>query len=81
MKYNEVDNGDIVIVDYITEFTKEHIVRGEAVVLWKCSLNHQPLIAYLDDLKQGIYDPVWTSYSHFSKKIGHINLSEVLKND
>ncbi len=41
MKAEEIRVGDIVEIDYIAEFTKEHIIEGKALVIWK-GFNHQP---------------------------------------
>lgn len=71
----EIREGDIVEIDYITEFTKEHINEGKALVIWK-GFNNQPLIMRLDREE---YSPVWTCYEHISKVVGHIPIGEILK--
>jgi hypothetical protein len=75
MKEEEIREGDIVEIDYITEFTKERINEGKALVLWK-GFNHQPLIMRLDS--EG-YTPTWDCYEHISKVVGHIPIGEILK--
>jgi hypothetical protein len=75
MKEFEIRAGDIVEIDYITEFTKEHINEGKALVIWR-GFNNQPLIMRLDREE---YFPVWTSYKHISKVVGHIPIGEILK--
>lgn len=74
MKEEEIREGDIVEIDYIEEFTKEHRNEGKALVLWK-GFNHQPLIMRLE----GEYSPVWTCYGHISNVVGHISLGVILK--
>lgn len=75
MKAEDIRDGDIVEIDYITEFTKEHINEGKALVLWK-GLNNQPLIMRLDRKE---YSPIWTCYEYISKVVGHIPIGEILK--
>lgn len=74
MKEDEIRAGDIVVIDYITEYTKEHRNEGKALVLWK-GFNHQPLIMRLE----GEYSPVWSDYDHISEVVSHIPLGETLK--
>lgn len=74
MKEEEIREGDIVEIDYIEVFTKTHINRGKALVLWK-GYNHQPLIMSLE----GEYSPTWDCYSNISKVVGHISLGVILK--
>ena len=47
MRAEEIREGDIVEIDYIEEFTKEHINEGKALVLWK-GFNNQPLVRKLN---------------------------------
>ena len=75
MTAEEIRDGDIVEIDYIAEFTKEHINEGKALVLWK-GFNHQPLIIRLGREE---YHPIWTCYEHISKVVGHIPIGEILK--
>lgn len=76
MNKNDLKNGDIIKFDYITEFTKEHIIYN-AILLWKD--NSQPLIVKFDklsDISLGLkYNPVWSCYDYISKVIGHININ------
>ena len=74
MKENEVREGDIVEIDYIDEFTKVHRNEGKAIVLWKDSLSHQPLVTKLTE-----YRPTWRIYDEFSKVVGHISLDSTLE--
>lgn len=68
MKAVEIREGDIVEIDYITEFTKEHINEGKALVIWK-GCNNQPLVRKLDTKT-----PIWSCYEHISKVVGHIDI-------
>ena len=43
----DIREGDIVEIDYITDFTKEHINEGKALIIWK-GLNGQPLVRKLN---------------------------------
>lgn len=81
MEEREIKNGDIVMIDYITHFAKERMSLGRAVVLWKCSLSHQPLIIYINDIKNGEYTPCWSSYECISKVVGHMSLTDRLHPD
>lgn len=72
----DIRNGDIVEIDYIEYFTKEHINEGKALVLWK-GFNGQPLILRLDREE---YYPTWSCYEYIAKVVGHIPIWEVLKN-
>ena len=74
MKEDEIREGDIVEIDYITEFTQEHYNEGKALVLWK-GINHQPLIMRL----KGEYSPSWSTYYNIGRVIGHISLGKILK--
>ena len=47
MKAEDIKDGDIVEIDYIEEFTKEHINKGKSLVLWE-GFHNQPLIMLLD---------------------------------
>lgn len=78
MDKDYIKNGDIVRFDYITEFTKEHIIY-DALILWKDY--NQPLILVIEDLKNGLYIPRWTCYKYISKIIGHIDLYKLLLNN
>ena len=75
MRAEDIRDGDIVEIDYITEFTKEHINEGKALILWK-GFNNQPLIMRLD--REG-YSPIWSCYEHISKVVGHMPICEILK--
>jgi len=75
MKEEEIRDGDIVEIDYIEEFTKEHINEGKALVLWR-GFNNQPLIIRLDKKE---YYPMWSCYEHISKVVGHIPIGQILK--
>lgn len=68
MTDKEIREGDIVEIDYIAEFTKEHINEGKALVIWK-GFNHQPLVRKLD-----AKNTIWTCYEHISKVVGHIDI-------
>ena len=74
MKAEDIRDGDIVEIDYIDEFTKEHINEGKALVLWADF--SQPLIMRLDRKK---YYPIWASYEHISEVVGHIPIGKILK--
>lgn len=74
MTENEIREGDIVEIEYIEEFTKEHRNEGLALVLWKGN-NDQPLIMRLE----GEYSPTWSCYEHISAVVGHISLGGILK--
>jgi len=67
MKEDEIREGDIVEIDYIEEFTKEHINEGKALVIWKS--HNQPLVRKLDTKKT-----IWTCYEYFARVIGHIDI-------
>ena len=75
MKAEDIRDGDIVEIDYIEEFTKEHINKGKALILWK-GFHNQPLIMLLDREE---YYPIWTCYEYISKVVGHIPIGEILK--
>ena len=77
MRAEDIRDGDIVEIDYIAEFTKEHINEGKALVLWK-GFHNQPLIMRLDREE---YYPMWTCYGHISKVVGHIPIGEILKDN
>lgn len=68
MKAEEIKEGDIVEIDYITEFTKEHINEGKALVIWK-GFNHQPLVRKLNTRTT-----IWTCYEHIARVVGHIDI-------
>lgn len=68
MKEDEIREGDIVEIDYIEEFTKEHINKGKALVIWKGN-NHQPLVRKLNTRAT-----IWTCYEYFARVIGHIDI-------
>lgn len=73
MKEEEIQNGDIVEIDYIEEFTKEHINEGKALVLWK-GFHNQPLLIRLSQK----YNPVWSDYGHIARVVGHIDLDALV---
>lgn len=75
MRTEDIRDGDIVEIDYIAKFTKEHINEGKALVLWK-GFNNQPLIMRLDRKE---YYPIWSCYERISKVVGHIPIWEILK--
>lgn len=68
MKAEEIREGDIVEIDYITKFTKEHINEGKALVIWK-GFNHQPLVRKLNKKTIG-----WTCYEYIARVVGHIDI-------
>lgn len=68
MTAEEIREGDIVEIDYIAEFTKEHINEGTALVIWK-GLNHQPLVRKLNTR-----ETIWTCYEHIARVVGHIDI-------
>lgn len=74
MNAKEIREGDIVEIDYITHFTKEHRNEGMALVVWK-GFNGQPLILRLPECK----NMVWSCYEQFSRVIGHIDIGNSLK--
>ena len=68
MEAEEIRVGDIVEIDYIEEFTKEHINEGKALVIWK-SFNNQPLVRKLNTRVT-----IWTCYEHIARVIGHTDI-------
>ena len=68
MKAEEIREGDIVEIDYIDEFTKEHINEGKALVIFK-GFNHQPLVRKLNARVT-----IWTSYERIARVIGHTDI-------
>lgn len=68
MTAEEIREGDIVDIDYITEFTKEHINEGKALVIWK-GFNHQPLVRKLNTKTT-----IWISYERIARVVGHIDI-------
>lgn len=68
MKAEEIREGDIVEIDYISEFTKEHINEGKALVIWK-GFNHQPLVR-----KMNTRSTIWTCYENIARVVGHIDI-------
>lgn len=68
MKEEEIREGDIVEIDYIDEFTKEHINEGKALVIWKGNC-HQPLVRKLNTRKT-----TWTCYEHIARVVTHIDI-------
>ena len=68
MRKEEIREGDIVEIDYIEEFTKEHINEGKALVIWK-GFNHQPLVRKLNTKTT-----IWTCYEHIARVVGHIDI-------
>lgn len=67
-----IREGDIVEIDYVSEFTKEHINEGKALVIW-AGFNGQPLVRKLNTRTT-----VWTCYEYLSKIIGHIDINEYM---
>ena len=67
MKAEEIRVGDIVEIDYIAEFTKEHINEGKALVIWKD--NNQPLVRKLNTRTT-----IWSCYEHIARVIGHTDI-------
>lgn len=74
MKEEEIREGDIVEIDYIAEFTKEHINEGKALVIWKGNY-HQPLVRKLNTRKT-----IWTCYEHIARVVGHIDIEGYMDN-
>ena len=72
MKAEEIREGDIVEIDYITEFRKEHINEGKALVIWK-GFNNQPLVRKLNTRAT-----IWTSYEHIARVIGHTDIEKYM---
>lgn len=72
MNEEEIRNGDIVEIDYIAEFTKEHINEGKALVIWK-GFNHQPLVRKFSTGKT-----IWISYGHIARVIDHIDIERYM---
>ena len=68
MTEEKIREGDIVEIDYIAEFTKEHINEGKALAIWKGN-NNQPLVRKLNTRKT-----IWTCYEHIARVIGHIDI-------
>lgn len=68
MKAEEIREGDIVEIDYISKFTKEHINEGKALVIWK-GFNHQPLVRKLNTKTIG-----WSCYEYIARVVGHIDI-------
>lgn len=67
MKAEEIREGDIVEIDYIAEYTKEHI-NDKALVIWK-GFNHQPLVRKLNTR-----ETIWTCYEYIARVVGHIDI-------
>jgi hypothetical protein len=74
MKAEEIRVGDIVELDYIEEFTKEHINEGKALVIWK-SFNNQPLVRKLNTKST-----IWSCYKYIARVIGHIDIERYMDN-
>ena len=72
MRAEEIREGDIVEIDYIAEFTKEHINEGKALVIWK-GYNNQPLVRKLNTKKT-----IWTCYEHIARVVGHIDIEDYM---
>ena len=72
MKAEEIREGDIVEIDYITEFTKEHVNEGKALVIWK-GFNNQPLVRKLNTKRM-----TWDCYEHIAKVVGHIDIKSYM---
>ena len=72
MNAEAIREGDIVEIDYIAEFTKEHINEGKALVIWKGN-NNQPLVRKLSTKKT-----IWTCYEHIARVVGHINIEDYM---
>lgn len=72
MNAEAIRAGDIVEIDYIEEFTKEHINEGKALVIWK-GFNRQPLVR-----KLSTKTTVWTCYEHIARVVGHINIEDYM---
>lgn len=72
MKEDEIREGDIVEIDYTTEFTKQHINEGKALVIWK-GCNNQPLVRKLDTKTT-----IWTCYEHIARVVGHIDIESYM---
>lgn len=70
MKAEEIRVGDIVEIDYISEFTKERINEGKALVIWK-GFNHQPLVR-----KLSTKTTVWACYKDITRIVGHIDIED-----
>lgn len=68
MKEEEIREGDIVEIDYIERFTKEHINEGKALVIWK-GFSHQPLVRKLNTRST-----IWSDYEQISRVVGHIDI-------
>ena len=73
MKEYEIREGDIVEIDYINEFTKEHINEGKALVMWKGN-NRQPLVH-----KLSTKNTVWTCYEYIAKVVGHVDIERYME--
>ena len=72
MNIEEIRVGDIVEIDYIAEFTKEHINEGKALVIWK-GFNHQPLVRKFSTGKT-----IWISYEKIARVIDHIDIERYM---
>lgn len=72
MNAEAIREGDIVEIDYIAEFTKEHINEGKALVIWKGN-NNQPLVRKLSTKKT-----IWTCYEHIARVVGHIDIEDYM---
>ena len=71
MEAGDIRVGDIVEIDYIAEFTKEHINEGKALVIWK--FHNQPLVRKLNTRAT-----IWTCYEHISRVIGHTDIERYM---
>lgn len=74
MKAEKIREGDIVEIDYIAEFTKEHINEGKALVIWK-GFNCQPLVRKLNTRTT-----IWTCYEDIARVVGHIDIEGYMDN-
>ena len=72
MKAEEIRVGDIVEIDYIEDYTKEHINEGKALVIWK-GFNNQPLVRKLNTRAT-----VWTCYEYIARVIGQIDIERYM---
>ena len=78
MKAEDIREGDIVEIDYIEEFTKEHINEGKALVIWR-GFNHQPLVRKLSLMRDGYRKvTIWTSYERIARVIDHIDIEDYM---
>lgn len=72
MRAEEIRVGNIVEIDYIEDYTKEHINEGKALVIFK-GFNGQPLVRKLNTRTT-----IWTCYEHIARVMGQIDIERYM---